>query len=1649
MADETITQPPVQQPAPSKAEKLYDNLLKDGYTEKNLGKKSDFINRVQNPIEANKLYSVLRNDGYSDKNLGDMVTFRNNLIVKKKVDTPASPNGVPPSSNGSKASQSSQKPTNGYFSNYNPADLQKEQQLSAQRHKTAPLQMPKESAKEQVLDPHSDYYKALAQQREDYEKKYPGSWSNAPALMTHNIVRTVTDAVGGLSNAMRDVIATAGGKNADKAIYDKNGNLTPYGDAVDKGQQTDPLAKLTIGLNAYGQATTEEDYKNPLPHNIWGNTATGAINLLPIVGLTALAPEAEAGEGANLSTFAKVKNAVWNPLTKIGMAQDALNTYNEAKEKGKTPEEAVKETGKQAYKSFLTYGSMGLGGLAGDAISAKWFKNLEDANLVKNGKLTKAGTDIVANTSVFAALPVAQSVFTGKPVTKEEIESNIGVGLLFGGIHAIKNGGEDGANALNDRQAIAMQNFMNASPEAIASAYALPHSTGDLNAMAVKETADAENAKDEDKGTHIATASTLAKASDVKGVAQAIVHDKNGFLDDIKNSDLPDEYKQAITSKINDIHSILHPAEQFKADAKAKIDELDASMLNNQPRLQSEDPIERADAEVVQEKLDNEKAALTKGLKDVIAHEYERQTEQAQKEIPPTIYKDEPKQEIQADADGVSEKSQSAAGETPEKPAEPDAEKNPLADKSDQELKDLMGNPDARRDLGVYPRDVADEMERREQKPAETETEKPTLVKEETPEYEKPKEQPSESEKPVVEAKPKKETDKAKQSEIEDINKRLKASQEGGGDSYIPYSERVKLQKRRAELQKQTGQEVTEPQMAGYVTMPFMNEFIENDVKPVVQKIAAGFKEAGKAIIKAVRPQTGVALKDVDTITKNLNTRNEEAAKLDKAINSIEKMFDKMPEDERIDFIDNIKRGRKQPTPELQAIADMYNQMDKDLYDAINSIKGNLAFKDNHFRVLWKELPGSQKSRAWFAKSKRPLEGSKGFLRQATLSDMSEGIERGGVPLSTNPMTMFKAAHADAMKYITANRMFDALKADKTVRFYKNRSEVPENFVEINDKIAKIYFPVKEGMVKAGEWYIEKNAGRMVNNLLSEDKIRNTEIGKGILAIKNLYTGIELSLSPYHATAMSFEAVSSDIGRGLRKAVNLGLKGDFKGATEGMIDMIKAPFAPKSTFSLGRNYIKLASQADFENSDFGKEFLKRNPMAKQYLHDFFMGGGLTAQDEDYKLNAYKAFKENLGKQNYIGAALRAVPALNEQVMSPLFDYYIPSLKVGMFMKEFPLALQENEVRLNSGKTTREAIARKTIDFIDDRLGEMNFDNLYWDRTFKTGTQLFVRSVTWKLGNARAIGGAIPEQGMEIYNAMKEGRTPTLQPKMAWLLGAAMVHATAASLIQYAFTGTYPKNFKDLMFPRISNDDPKKRLQIPDYGRDVAEITNKGLVEYGWSSLAGDMTKAIDIWNNHDFQKYEIYDPDASIYTKTKDAAKYMMPQPIGLSQDIKDYKKGDLLSPKGVAHFIGFSNAPGYVAHSAVENKIFDLYNFRNGGVKSLQQKAAADAKQQILDLYYQNKSDEADKLFDEMVDKGVLKETDFKSINRKLAGIGDPSTFFFNELPDEDKIYLYKQMSEEQREKYDPKGKVGIMVDDEAQRQKKDSVKNYSSFSK
>ena len=110
------------------------------------------------------------------------------------------------------------------------------------------------------------------------------------------------------------------------------------------------------------------------------------------------------------------------------------------------------------------------------------------------------------------------------------------------------------------------------------------------------------------------------------------------------------------------------------------------------------------------------------------------------------------------------------------------------------------------------------------------------------------------------------------------------------------------------------------------------------------------------------------------------------------------------------------------------------------------------------------------------------------------------------------------------------------------------------------------------------------------------------------------------------------------------------------------------------------------------------------------------GGGRVGQPAEYSNQMVARMQHAFRGGNYVGGILRAPFALLEQTAKPMMEYMIPRLKLGVF---HGMAANELE-RLGPGATveqTRAAMA-SVWDSVDNRMGQLIYDNLFWHRTFK-------------------------------------------------------------------------------------------------------------------------------------------------------------------------------------------------------------------------------------------------------------------------------------------------------------------------------------------
>jgi hypothetical protein len=290
---------------------------------------------------------------------------------------------------------------------------------------------------------------------------------------------------------------------------------------------------------------------------------------------------------------------------------------------------------------------------------------------------------------------------------------------------------------------------------------------------------------------------------------------------------------------------------------------------------------------------------------------------------------------------------------------------------------------------------------------------------------------------------------------------------------------------------------------------------------------------------------------------------------------------------------------------------------------------------------------------------------------------------------------------------------------------------------------------------------------------------------------------------------------------------------------------------------------------------------------------------------------------------------------------------VPRQKLGVFsdMSQFILKKAERE-GWSEYKTTMKL--QEAWDSVDNRMGQLVYDNLFWHKVTKDLGMASVRSLGWNLGTAREIVGGGIELGKTPFKAMTaEGRASlTMSPKMAYALSLPVVMGLWGAVINYFYTGKPPQEFLDYYYPKtgkIKPDGTEERIALPSYMKDLFALKTEGVQKTFASKLHPELAAIVDMLNNQDYYGGEIRNPNDPVVKQFESIAAYQASQFIPFTvnnalQRLKVEGKGQSSWATWLQSFAGLMLAPAYITRTPLQTKIYDLYDRRFAGVKSAQE---------------------------------------------------------------------------------------------------------------
>lgn len=488
------------------------------------------------------------------------------------------------------------------------------------------------------------------------------------------------------------------------------------------------------------------------------------------------------------------------------------------------------------------------------------------------------------------------------------------------------------------------------------------------------------------------------------------------------------------------------------------------------------------------------------------------------------------------------------------------------------------------------------------------------------------------------------------------------------------------------------------------------------------------------------------------------------------------------------------------------------------------------------------------------------------------------------------------------------------------------------------------------GPVLAGHYIMPAGPAAVLTNYLSPGLQRFLPY-RTLRAASNILNSAQLGLSGFHVGFTSLDAAISSVAVGLQQV----LRGDVG---KGLVRLGTAGAAPLTNYFTGkavqermvRPGTKGVRVLDFPSVGIPGvkvPFPASMETKLSQVAQLAVRGGLRATVDPFwqtqiTRNLVRAFHEG-GVKGYAGTVLRAPFAAVEQAMRPIAEYLVPRQKLGVFAQ---LAHAEMD-RLGPGASlnqVRDAMA-KAADTTEDRMGQMTYDNLFYNRAVKDVALLAFRAYGWQLGKYRASFGAVGDWMKFAYGAAEKGlahvtgnasKTPALEMTNRMLYPVALVATTAAlgGALNYLWTGEKPKELRDYLFPRNGELDVHgrpQRVALPTYMKDLAsdwkdfpEVKKMGASFY--HKLNPMVAMTVDMLRNRDFYDTEVYHPDDPVGQKAKDlvmfAAKNATPFSVTGYQKMAEANSPEL---QRLLPFIGIVPAKTSVAQTPAEARAADI----------------------------------------------------------------------------------------------------------------------------
>ena len=584
----------------------------------------------------------------------------------------------------------------------------------------------------------------------------------------------------------------------------------------------------------------------------------------------------------------------------------------------------------------------------------------------------------------------------------------------------------------------------------------------------------------------------------------------------------------------------------------------------------------------------------------------------------------------------------------------------------------------------------------------------------------------------------------------------------------------------------------------------------------------------------------------------------------------------------------------------------------------------------------------------------------------------------GLTPKSWNPVDQFLTKYSEMAQFLMGHQTLDMMKTAGTAKMVRVGEKAPSGWSQLDDRIGTVMSrDADDHLFIRGHYYAPPDAARAFNNFVSRGLAGRSGIYDTLAWMNNNMNALQLGISAFHATTTSVNAATSEIALGIKQL------------SEGK------PIKAAGHILSGASTVPSVIRTVVNGSRLMREYLEPGSYAKMSREAAAIAeaGGRIKQNT-LELKPFEKMA-NAFRNGAIGEGLSSIPGtILHATVAPVMEYWVPRMKLGAFYDMAHDVLDQSQKNGWDAEETRRAM-QKAWDSVDNRFGQVVYDNLFWHKAMRDALQLATRSVGWNYGSLAELGGAATDTIKEANKGL-HGDRPEVTDRMAFAFALPLYTALVGATLTYLWTGEKPETWKDYFYPKRKDG---TRVSIPGYMKDVVAFAKHpvGTIENKMAPIWEMTGEAI---NNRDFYGTEIRHKDDSPVKQFEDVAKWAAgaatPFAFSGTQKMLENKGEDasmdwhhpIESAKRIGGAImhhpgdlalgnlGFQPAPAYIQNSPALNlaREYGMEN-RPPGTKTQAQAERQKAMHSIEDMYRTGNVNQA--TIDRYVSQGKIAHAD------------------------------------------------------------------------